>query len=131
RRSTAPHRDWLHRRQARTRSRWERRTTGHRGSAPRLVPGLAVQELFGRRSSWWRLFDNGAPPRQDEGQQTSAEALILTTLLVSQPNFADHRTPQGHAERADRIRAVEEALARPRFDRLLRRPAPSSDLMLA
>ena len=55
----------------------------------------------------------------------------MTTLLVSQPNFADHRTPQGHAERADRIRAVEEALARPRFDRLLRRPAPSSDLMLA
>jgi acetoin utilization deacetylase AcuC-like enzyme len=55
----------------------------------------------------------------------------VTTLLVSQPNFADHVTPQGHPERADRIRAVEEALSRPRFDKLLRRNAPSGDLMLA
>ncbi len=55
----------------------------------------------------------------------------MTTLLVSQPNFADHVTPQGHPERADRIRAVEEALSRPRFDKLLRRNAPSGDLMLA
>jgi acetoin utilization deacetylase AcuC-like enzyme len=52
-------------------------------------------------------------------------------LLVSQPNFADHQTPQGHPERADRIRAVEEALSRPRFDRLVRREAPAGDLMLA
>ncbi len=55
----------------------------------------------------------------------------MTTLLVSQPNFADHLTPDGHPERADRIRAVEDALSRPRFDRLVRRPAPSSDLALA
>ncbi len=55
----------------------------------------------------------------------------MTTLLVSQQNFADHRTPDGHPERADRIRAVEDALSRPRFDRLVRRPAPSSDLALA
>ncbi|MHA6691866.1 histone deacetylase family protein [Devosia sp. A449] len=55
----------------------------------------------------------------------------MTTLLVSQPNFADHVTPQGHPERADRISAVEEALARSRFDKLLRRDAPSGDLMLA
>ncbi|WP_332686239.1 histone deacetylase family protein [Devosia sp.] len=55
----------------------------------------------------------------------------MTTLLVSQPNFADHVTPQGHPERADRIRAIEEALSRPRFDKLLRRNAPSGDLMLA
>ncbi|MBU1336751.1 MAG: histone deacetylase family protein [Alphaproteobacteria bacterium] len=55
----------------------------------------------------------------------------MTTLLVSQPNFADHVTPPGHPERADRIRAVEEALSRPRFDKLLRRNAPSGDLMLA
>ena len=55
----------------------------------------------------------------------------MTTLLVSQPNFADHVTPQGHPERADRIRAVEEALARPRFDALMRRNAPSGDLTLA
>ena len=55
----------------------------------------------------------------------------MTTLLVSQPNFADHVTPQGHPERADRIRAVEEALGRPRFDRLVRREAVTGDLTLA
>jgi len=55
----------------------------------------------------------------------------VTTLLVSQPNFADHVTPQGHPERADRIRAVEDALGRSRFDKLVRRNAPSGDLMLA
>lgn len=55
----------------------------------------------------------------------------MTTLLVSQSNFADHVTPQGHPERADRIRAVEEALARSRFDGLLRRDAVTGDLMLA
>ena len=55
----------------------------------------------------------------------------MTTLLVSQPNFADHQTPSGHPERADRIRAVEEALSRPRFDKLSRREAATGDLMLA
>lgn len=55
----------------------------------------------------------------------------VTTLLVSQPNFADHVTPQGHPERSDRIRAVEDALARSRFDALVRRNAPAGDLTLA
>ncbi|HEY8577796.1 MAG TPA: histone deacetylase family protein [Devosia sp.] len=55
----------------------------------------------------------------------------MTTLLVSQSNFADHATPEGHPERADRIRAVEDALSRPRFDKLLRRNAPAGDLLLA
>ena len=55
----------------------------------------------------------------------------MTTLLISQQNFESHVTPDGHAERADRIRAIEDALARPRFDRLLRRDAPSVDLALA
>jgi acetoin utilization deacetylase AcuC-like enzyme len=55
----------------------------------------------------------------------------VATLLVSQQNFADHLTPQGHPERADRIRAVEEALAVPRFDRLVRRNASGGDLTLA
>ena len=55
----------------------------------------------------------------------------MTTLLLSQPNFADHVTPQGHPERADRIAAVEEALLRSRFDKLIRREAPSGDLTLA
>jgi len=55
----------------------------------------------------------------------------VTTLLVSQSNFADHVTPQGHPERADRIAAVEDALARTRFDHLLRREASTGDLLLA
>jgi acetoin utilization deacetylase AcuC-like enzyme len=57
--------------------------------------------------------------------------LLVTTLLVSQPNFADHQTPQGHAERADRIRAVEDALQASRFDGLDRRNAGYGDLSLA
>lgn len=55
----------------------------------------------------------------------------MTTLLVSQSNFADHVTPQGHPERVERIAALEEALHRPRFDALQRRDAPSGDLLLA
>jgi len=55
----------------------------------------------------------------------------VTTLLVSQPNFADHQTPQGHPERADRIRAVEDALTGSQFSALKRRNAPFGDLMLA
>lgn len=55
----------------------------------------------------------------------------MTTLLVSQPNYADHQTPPGHPERIERIRAVNEALADPRFAPLERRVAPSGDLSLA
>ena len=55
----------------------------------------------------------------------------MATLLVSQRNFDSHQTPTGHPERADRIRAVENALAAPRFDRLVRRDAPEGDLSLA
>jgi acetoin utilization deacetylase AcuC-like enzyme len=55
----------------------------------------------------------------------------MSTLLVSQPNFASHVTPSGHPERADRIRAVEEALARPQFAGLVRKNAVSADLALA
>ncbi len=55
----------------------------------------------------------------------------MTTLLISQPNFDSHRTPGGHPERADRIRAVEDALGKSHFDKLLRRPAPAGDLSLA
>jgi acetoin utilization deacetylase AcuC-like enzyme len=55
----------------------------------------------------------------------------MATLLVSQPNFESHRTPAGHPERADRIRAVEGALAPERFPRLIRRTAIGGDLTLA
>jgi len=55
----------------------------------------------------------------------------MTTLLVSQPNFAKHVTPTGHPERPDRIRAVEAALAHEKFSALKRLEALSGDLMLA
>jgi acetoin utilization deacetylase AcuC-like enzyme len=55
----------------------------------------------------------------------------VTTLLVSQPNFADHQTPQGHPERAERIAAVNEALAHEHFAPLVRRDAPYGDITLA
>ena len=55
----------------------------------------------------------------------------MSTLLVSQANFESHVTPSGHPERAERIRAIEEALSRPRFDKLRRREAPAADLALA
>lgn len=55
----------------------------------------------------------------------------MPTLLVSQRNFESHVTPAGHPERPDRLRAVAEALSRPRFSRLVRRDAPSVDLGLA
>jgi acetoin utilization deacetylase AcuC-like enzyme len=54
----------------------------------------------------------------------------MSTLLVSQPNFESHVTPSGHPERADRIRAVEAALRHPRFDGLVRKHAPGTDIAL-
>ncbi len=55
----------------------------------------------------------------------------MATLLVSQPNFESHRTPAGHPERAERIRAIDEILTPADFPALLRRDAPSGDLTLA
>jgi acetoin utilization deacetylase AcuC-like enzyme len=55
----------------------------------------------------------------------------MATLLVSQRNFESHRTPAGHPERSERIRAVEEALSPDVFPALWRRDAPAGDLTLA
>ena len=55
----------------------------------------------------------------------------MATLLVSQRNYESHRTPAGHPERAERIRAIEEILAPEQFPALRRRDAPSGDLTLA
>ena len=55
----------------------------------------------------------------------------MTTLLVSQRNFESHVTPNGHPERPDRLRAIEEALGTEQFAALLRKDAPSADLNLA
>ena len=46
------------------------------------------------------------------------------TLLLRHSSSLDHDTGPGHPERADRIRAINEALADPRFDTLAREDAP-------
>lgn len=55
----------------------------------------------------------------------------MTTLLITQTNFEQHQTPQGHPERAGRLEAVARALDMPRFSALRREIAPQGDLSLA
>ncbi|MFC5420889.1 histone deacetylase family protein [Bosea eneae] len=52
----------------------------------------------------------------------------MTTLLISHPSSLRHVTPPGHPERADRIRAVEQALEDERFALLQRVEAPEGTL---
>ena len=52
----------------------------------------------------------------------------MATLLVHHAIFANHETPAGHPERADRYRVVEAALRQPRFDALVRNEAEIADL---
>jgi acetoin utilization deacetylase AcuC-like enzyme len=54
----------------------------------------------------------------------------MTTLLLSHQACLDHETPPGHPERADRLRVVNQVLAEPRFDRLVRGQAPEGTLDL-
>ena len=51
----------------------------------------------------------------------------MTTLLLHHPSTLEHRTPSGHPERPDRIRAVEKALAAEEFASLERRLAERAD----
>ncbi len=48
----------------------------------------------------------------------------MTTLLLTHSAFLDHATPEGHPERADRLRAVDRALSAERFDALQRDETP-------
>ena len=52
----------------------------------------------------------------------------MTTLLISHPSSLRHVTPPGHPERADRIRAVDQALEDERFALLQRAEAPEGTL---
>jgi acetoin utilization deacetylase AcuC-like enzyme len=52
----------------------------------------------------------------------------LATLLIEHPIFLEHEMPPGHPERVDRIRAVTEALANPRFDDAIHREAPKAEI---
>jgi acetoin utilization deacetylase AcuC-like enzyme len=53
--------------------------------------------------------------------------MTVTTLYVSHPSALDHAMPEGHPERADRIRAVERALEDERFAGLVRGQAPRAE----
>ena len=55
----------------------------------------------------------------------------LTTLLLTHKACLDHATPEGHPERADRLRAIAQILGHPPFDPLLREEAPEADPALA
>ncbi|WP_411033176.1 histone deacetylase family protein [Shinella sp. BYT-45] len=51
----------------------------------------------------------------------------MTTFLFENPIFLDHQTPEGHPERADRIRALNLALEHERFQPLVREKAPQAN----
>jgi acetoin utilization deacetylase AcuC-like enzyme len=52
----------------------------------------------------------------------------MSTLLITHPACLDHLTPQGHPERPDRLRAVEQALEAEKFQTLHRVLAPMASL---
>jgi acetoin utilization deacetylase AcuC-like enzyme len=52
----------------------------------------------------------------------------MTTLYITHPACLDHRTPPGHPERPDRLRAIEGALAADAFKPLVRVEAPAASL---
>ncbi len=52
----------------------------------------------------------------------------MTTLLLTHPACLLHDTGYGHPERADRLRAIDDALAAPAFKPLIRGQAPLADL---
>src|SRR5215212_10307224 len=50
----------------------------------------------------------------------------MTTLYLCHPAALDHRTPPGHPERPDRVRAIERILEQERFAALVREQAPEA-----
>lgn len=48
----------------------------------------------------------------------------MTTLLLSHDICIEHQTPEGHPERPDRLRALNQILASEHFDELAREDAP-------
>jgi acetoin utilization deacetylase AcuC-like enzyme len=55
----------------------------------------------------------------------------MTTLYLAHPSALEHRTPAGHPERPDRMRAVERVMADERFSALRREASPRGDLASA
>ncbi|GLK68145.1 histone deacetylase family protein [Hansschlegelia plantiphila] len=55
----------------------------------------------------------------------------MSTLYVTHPAFAGHIVPQGHPERPERMRAVEQALEAEVFQPLIRVQAPLAEASVA
>lgn len=51
----------------------------------------------------------------------------MTTRLYEHKIFLEHNTPEGHPERADRLRSLHIALEHPNFERLERLEAPQAN----
>lgn len=51
----------------------------------------------------------------------------MSTRLYENDIFLEHRTPEGHPERADRLRSLAIALQHPNFDKLDRKRAPQAN----
>jgi acetoin utilization deacetylase AcuC-like enzyme len=54
----------------------------------------------------------------------------MPTLLLTHPDCLLHDMGQGHPERPDRLRAIDDALAAPSFNGLKREQAPIADLAI-
>jgi acetoin utilization deacetylase AcuC-like enzyme len=52
----------------------------------------------------------------------------MSTLLITHPACLEHRTPAGHPERPDRLRAIDRVLEQERFQTLARVEAPAAAL---
>ncbi|MEM8878255.1 MAG: histone deacetylase family protein [Pseudomonadota bacterium] len=52
----------------------------------------------------------------------------MSTLLITHPCYIAHKTPEGHPERPDRIRAVQQVLERQEFSTLQRDSAPQATM---
>lgn len=52
----------------------------------------------------------------------------MATQLYQHNSFLNHKTPVGHPERPDRIRALKDVLADPHFDELIKLDAPMGDV---
>jgi acetoin utilization deacetylase AcuC-like enzyme len=50
----------------------------------------------------------------------------MSTLLLSHPVCIEHRPPEGHPERPDRLRIIERILTTPHFETLIREEAPQA-----
>jgi acetoin utilization deacetylase AcuC-like enzyme len=60
--------------------------------------------------------------------QLTHEQHRMTTLYVSHEACLNHLNPPGHPERPERLRAIERALANPRFAPLVRKEAPMAEI---